>query len=49
MANYKSVGMKGCNNKWDAMIGRIGVRSHHLRSLLGAIELTVLYAFAYIT
>ena len=32
--------------KWDAMIGRIGVVSHHLRSLLGAIiKLTVLRGF----
>ena len=27
------------------MIGRIGVVSHHLRSLMGVIELTVLCAF----
>ena len=27
------------------MIGQIGVVSHHLRSLLGAIELTILCAF----
>jgi hypothetical protein len=31
--------------RWDAVSGRIGVVSHHLRSLLGAIELTVLCAF----
>ena len=33
---------KGCGGRWDAMIGQIGVVSHHLRSLLGAIELTIL-------
>ena len=27
------------------MIGRIGTVSHHLRSLLGTIELTILCAF----
>ena len=30
--------------KKDATIGRIGLVSHHLGSLLGAIELNVLYA-----
>ena len=33
---------KGCNNTLDVMIGKIGHVSHHLGSLLGAIELTVL-------
>ena len=28
--------------RWDAMIGQIGVVSHHLRSLLGAIKFLVL-------
>jgi hypothetical protein len=41
----KVVARKGCNNRLDGVIGRIGVVSHHLRSLLGAIELTVLCAF----
>ena len=36
---------KGCAARWDAMIGWIGVVSHHLRSLLGAIKLTVLRVF----
>ena len=31
--------------RWDAMIGRIGVVSHHLQSLLGAIKLTILRVF----
>ena len=31
--------------KRDAMIGRIGVVSHHVRSLLGAIKLTILRIF----
>ena len=32
------VTQKGCNDKLDAMIGWIGVVSHHLRSILSAIE-----------
>ena len=36
---------KGCTNRWDVVIERIGVVSHHLRSLLGAIGLIVLCAF----
>ena len=36
---------KGRTATWDAMIGHIGVVSHHLRSHLGAIELTVLRVF----
>ena len=31
--------------RWDAMIGRISVVSHHLRSLLSAIKLSVLRVF----
>ena len=31
--------------KWGAVIGLIGVVSHHLRSFFGAIELAVLCAF----
>ena len=45
MANYKVVARKGCNDRWDAMIGQIGVIPHNLRSLLGAIELIVLCVF----
>jgi hypothetical protein len=45
MANCKSDGSEGCIDRWDAMVGPIGIVSHHLRSLLGAIELRVLYAF----
>ena len=37
---------KGSTARWDAMIDQIGVVSHHLRSLLGAIKLTVLHVFA---
>jgi hypothetical protein len=36
---------KKCNDRWDAVIGQIGVVSHHLQSLLGAIELIVWCAF----
>ena len=36
---------KGCTARWDAMIGQIGVVSHHLRSLSGAIKLIVLCVF----
>ena len=32
------VAQQGHTARWDAMIGRIGVVSHHLRSLLGAIR-----------
>jgi hypothetical protein len=39
------VAQKGRTARWVAMIGRIGVVSHHLRSLLGAIKLTVLHVF----
>ena len=41
----KVMARKGHTTKWDAMIGRIGVVSHHLPSLLGAIKLTVLRVF----
>ena len=41
----KMVAQKGCSDRWDAIIGRIGGVSHHLQSLLGTIvELTVLCA-----
>ncbi len=36
----KVVSQEGRIARWDAMIGRIGVVSHHLQSLLGAIKLT---------
>ena len=46
MVNWKTGGPgKGRTPRWDAMIGRIGVVSHHLRSLLGAIKLNVLHVF----
>ena len=45
MANWKSGDPKGCNARWDAMIGRIGFVSYYLRSLLGAIKLIVLRVF----
>ena len=38
---------QGCIDRWGALIGRIGVVSQHLRSLLGPIELTILWAFVY--
>ena len=38
----KVVARKGRIGRWDAMIGWTYVVSHHLRSLLGAIKLTVL-------
>ena len=41
------VAWKGHTATWDAMIGQIRVVSHHLQSLLGAIELTVLYVIVY--
>ena len=43
----KVVARKGRTARWDAMIGRIGVVSHHLQSLLGVIKLTVLRVFVY--
>ena len=33
----KVAASKGCSDRWVAVIDRIGVVSHHLRSLLGAI------------
>ena len=39
------VAQKGHIARWDAMIGWIGFVSHHLRSLLDAIKLTVLCVF----
>ena len=45
MANWKSGGRKERTARWDALIGRIGVVSHQLRSILGAIKLTVLRVF----
>ena len=41
----KVAASKGCRDRWDAVIGWIGVVSHHLWSLLGAIERTILCAF----
>ena len=43
MVDCKSVGQP----KKDDMIGWIAAVSHHLWSLLGAIELTILCAFVY--
>ena len=43
----KVVAQKGRSVKLDAMMGWIGQVSHHLGSLVGAIELTVLHAFVY--
>jgi hypothetical protein len=36
---------KGCSDRWDAIIGHIGVVSHHLQKLLGAMKLTILRVF----
>ena len=41
----KVVAQIGCDDKLDAVIGRIGHVSHHLESHLGVIESTILYAF----
>ena len=41
----KVVGQKGRTARWDAMVGRIGVVSHHSRSLLGAIKLSILHVY----
>jgi len=38
----KMMVLKGCNDRWDAVIGWTCFVSHHLRSVLGAIELTVM-------
>ena len=43
--NGKMVVRKGRTARWDAMIDRIGVVSHHLQSLLDAIKLIVLRVF----
>ena len=45
MTICESGDLKGCNDKWDAVIDWRCVVSHHLRSLLGAIEVTVLCVF----
>jgi hypothetical protein len=46
MAICKMVAQKRCSDRWDAVVGRIGHVSHHLGSLLGAIdEFTILCAF----
>ena len=47
MANYKSGSPKWCNARWDVVFGWIGVVSHHLRLLLGPIELTILCPFVW--
>ena len=47
MANWKSGGPKVRIARWDARIGRIGVVSHHLQSLMGAINFIVLCVFVY--
>ena len=39
------VARKGRIVAWDAMIGQIGVISHGLQSLLGAIKTTILLVF----
>ena len=39
------VAWKGRTARWDAMIGEIGVVSHHLRSIMGVINLTIFRAF----
>jgi hypothetical protein len=44
MTKQKSGGSKRMHC-WDAMIDQIGVVTHHLRSLLGAIKLTILRVF----
>ena len=36
---------KGCNDRWDVVIGWIGVVSHHSQSLLDAIGLSILCTF----
>ena len=41
----KVMAQKGCSDRWDALIGWIGVVSHHLQSLLGVIELIVWCVF----
>ena len=41
----KVVDRTGCSDWPPGVIGRLGLASHHLGSLLGAIELTILCAF----
>ena len=41
MAIGKVMARKGCIARWDAMIGKIGVVSHHVQSLWVALMLTV--------
>ena len=41
----KSGALKRISDRWDTLMGWKGVVSHHLQSLLGGIELTVLCAF----
>jgi hypothetical protein len=41
MTNYKSGGLKGCSDTWDAVIAQIGAMSHHLLLFLSAIEFTI--------
>jgi hypothetical protein len=45
MTFCESDDLEGCNDRWDAVIGWTCVVSHHLRSLLGVIEVIVLCAF----
>ena len=33
MVDCKSGGRKGCNDRWDVVVGHIGVVLHHVRSL----------------
>ena len=40
----KVMAHKGCNGRWVVVKDHIGVVSHHLSSLLGAIELIILRA-----
>ena len=42
----KVVAQKGCNDRLDAVIGWKGPVAQHLGSLLGAIEVTIMCAFA---
>ena len=42
----KVVARNECIDKTHGVIGRLGLASHHLESLLGVIELIILCAFA---
>jgi hypothetical protein len=42
MVIIKMMVLKICNDRWDAVIGWTCFVSHHLRSVLDAIELTVM-------